>query len=69
MIYLGRAESDGLPLMVGSSDGRSYRGRKCFGVSVFEFRLPGGDSSSRFVGFAKIPGWSDGSEVVGAEEN
>ena len=56
MIYLGRAKSDGLPLMVGSSDGRTYRGKKCFGVSVFDFRLPKEESRSRFVGFAKIPG-------------
>lgn len=56
MIYLGRAKSDGRRLMVGSSDGRTYRGKKCFGVSVFDFRLPKEESRSRFVGFAKIPG-------------
>ncbi len=56
MIYLGRAKADGLPLMVGASDGRTYRGRKCFGVSVFEFRLPGEGSPGRFVGFARVPG-------------
>lgn len=55
MIYLGRAKSDGLPLMVGSSDGRTYRGKKCFGVSVFEFRLPAPGSKSRFLGYARIP--------------
>ena len=56
MIYLGKAKSDGLPLMVGSSDGRTYRGKKCFGVSVFEFRLPAQGSKSKFIGFARIPG-------------
>jgi hypothetical protein len=56
MIYLGRAKSDGRRLMVGSSDGRTYRGKKCFGVSVFDFRLPKEESRSRFVGFAQIPG-------------
>lgn len=60
MIYLGRAKSDGQPLMVGSSDGRTYRGKKCFGVSVFDFRLPKEDSRSRFVGFAKVPGLETG---------
>lgn len=56
MIYLGRAKSDGLRLMVGSSDGRTYRGKKCFGVSVFDFRLPKAGSKSRFIGYAMIPG-------------
>ncbi len=56
MIYLGRAKSDSLRLMVGASDGRTYRGKKCFGVSVFDFRLPKADSKSRFVGYAKVPG-------------
>lgn len=56
MIYLGKAKSDGLPLMVGASDGRTYRGKKCFGVSVFEFKAPAKESKSRFVGYAHIPG-------------
>lgn len=56
MIYLGRAKSDGLRLMVGSSDGRTYRGKKCFGVSVFDFKLPKADAQSRFLGYARIPG-------------
>jgi len=55
MIYLGKAKSDGLPLMVGASDGRTYRGKKCFGVSVFDFRLPAKESKSRFIGYARIP--------------
>lgn len=60
MIFLGYAKSDGLPLMVGSSDGRTYRGKKCFGVSVFDFRLPKEESKSRFVGYARIPGLDSG---------
>lgn len=56
MIYLGKAKSDGLRIMVGSSDGRSYRGKKCFGVSVFDFRLPKEGAKGRFVGYARIPG-------------
>lgn len=56
MIYLGRARLDGLRLMVGSSDGRTYRGKKCYGVSVFDFRLPKAGSKSRFIGYASIPG-------------
>jgi len=60
MIYLGKAKSDGLQLMVGSSDGRTYRGEKCFGVSVFDFCLPAKESKSRFIGYARIPGLSLG---------
>ncbi len=55
MIYLGRAKSDGRQLMVGSSDGRTYRGKKCYGVSVFDFRLPKAGTKSRFIGYASIP--------------
>lgn len=59
MIYLGKAKSDGLPLMFGSSDGRTYRGKKQWGVGVFEFRIPkpSDQTSSRFVGYARIPGY------------
>ncbi len=60
MIYLGKAKSDGLPLMVGASDGRTYRGKKYFGVSVFEFRLPAEESKSTFIGYARIPGLNRG---------
>lgn len=58
MIYLGKAKSDGLPLMFGSSDGRTYRGKKQWGVGVFEFRIPRPTKSSpaRFVGYSRIPG-------------
>lgn len=58
MIYLGKAKSDSQPLMVGASDGRTYRGKKCFGVSVFDFRLPRAESKSRFAGYGPIPGLS-----------
>jgi cell wall-associated NlpC family hydrolase len=61
MIYLGKEKDSGKPIMVGSSDGRTYEGEKQFGVSVFDFKIPrpGGASTSgrnpRFVGYAKIP--------------
>jgi hypothetical protein len=59
MIYLGRAKSDGLPLMVGASDGRSYRGKRQNGVSVFDFTISNSagkeHSSARFIGYAEIP--------------
>ncbi|MGH8093841.1 MAG: C40 family peptidase [Chthoniobacterales bacterium] len=62
MIYLGRARKTGKPIMVGASDGRTYEGKKQFGVSVFDFKTvrPRNDSppasQARFVGYGKIPG-------------
>lgn len=56
MIYLGEAARDGRRLMVGASDGRTYRGEKKYGVSVFDFRMPAAESPSRFIGYARVPG-------------
>lgn len=56
MIYLGTLKSDGLPVMVGASDGRRFRGRKINGVSVFDFKLPSRESKARFVAFGPVPG-------------
>jgi peptidoglycan DL-endopeptidase CwlO len=58
MIYLGKARSDGRRLMVGASDGRTFRGAKKYGVSVFDFVIPKGNGKnpmSRFVGYSEIP--------------
>ena len=63
MIYLGKEKSAGKPVMVGSTDGRSYDGVRRYGVSVFDFKLPSGkpnpgdpDLTARFEGYASIPG-------------
>jgi len=56
MIYLGRKQSNGKPVMVGASSGRYYEGRARHGVSVFDFRMPRRTSSARFVAYAKLPG-------------
>lgn len=55
MIYLGCRKSDGHPVCAGSSDGRSYDGQHMSGVSVFDFKLPGHESPSRFIGYAHLP--------------
>ncbi len=54
MLYLGK-DKNGKRLMVGASNGRTYLGRKIYGVSVFDFVLPGGRSSSKFLGYSCIP--------------
>ena len=63
MIYLGTEKSTGGKIMIGSSDGRTYRGQKRNGVSVFDFRMPKtpaeGDPRSTFIGYARIPGLRD----------
>ena len=63
MVYLGRRKSDGKPVMMGSSDGRTYDGRKGWGVSVFDFKPPGSAAGvaaqartrGRFFGYGRIP--------------
>ena len=63
MIYLGTEKSTKKPVMVGASDGRSYDGVRRSGVSVFDFKMPNGQSNStdpdlvaRFEGYGTIPG-------------
>lgn len=60
MIYLGTEKSTGAKIMIGSSDGRSYRGEKRNGVSVFDFVMPLASAArtprSTFIGYARIPG-------------
>jgi cell wall-associated NlpC family hydrolase len=73
MIYLGKQKGTNKPIMVGSSDGRSYNGERRFGVSVFDFKLPNGtpnksdpDLIARFEGYSSIPGLRDGVYTVQA---
>ncbi|MBA2655994.1 MAG: C40 family peptidase [Tatlockia sp.] len=54
MLYLGK-NLQGEPLMVGASNGRSYKGHQIYGVSVFDFQLPASTSKSKFLGFSCIP--------------
>jgi cell wall-associated NlpC family hydrolase len=63
MIYLGKEKSTNKPVMVGSTDGRSYEGVRRFGVSVFDFKMPSGkpnksdpELTTKFEGYASIPG-------------
>ena len=40
MIYLGREKETNQRIMVGASDGRTYKGESRYGVSVFRFQDP-----------------------------
>ena len=57
MLYLGRAKEDGRHLMIGASEGRTFKGVSRCGVSVFDFRLPrpSRDGSSDFAGYGSPP--------------
>ena len=63
MIYLGTEKAGGAKIMVGASDGRTYRGQKRNGVSVFDFAMPRApiaeEPRSTFIGYARIPGLRD----------
>tara|TARA_R110002096_G_scaffold424053_2_gene631700 strand:- start:1235 stop:1975 length:741 start_codon:yes stop_codon:yes gene_type:complete len=69
MIYLGRLKGDGKGVMFGASDGRHYRGKRINGVSVFDWRVPPPESSSKFVGYGPVPGLIDESDLVDEESS
>ena len=54
MLYLGK-NKDGEPLIMGASNGRTYQGKKIYGVSVFNFQLLNALRKSKFLGYSCIP--------------
>jgi cell wall-associated NlpC family hydrolase len=64
MIYLGKEKRTNQRIMVGSSDGRTYKGQSRFGVSVFDFKVSPRVTPAKseeqlrptFVGYGRIPG-------------
>lgn len=55
-MFLGTEKRTGSPVMIGSSDGRSYQGSARCGFGVFDFKLPRPGSKARFMGFGPPPG-------------
>ena len=55
-MYLGTEKKDGRPVMIGSTDGRSYRGQKANGYGVHDFRVPKAESASKLLGYGTPPG-------------
>jgi peptidoglycan DL-endopeptidase CwlO len=55
-MYLGTEKKDGRPVMIGSTDGRSYRGQKANGYGVHDFRIPKAESASKLLGYGTPPG-------------
>lgn len=73
MLYLGTEKGTKGRVMVGSSDGRSYRGKSRWGVSVFDFMMPRPDPGNpekrvTFAGYARIPGLRDNGAISAKEE-
>ena len=62
-LYLGREKEDGKHVMIGASDGRTYRGVQRDGFGVFELRLPRKGSKSRLLGFGSPVGLLGGSKA------
>jgi cell wall-associated NlpC family hydrolase len=62
MIYLGREKGTNQRIMIGASDGRTYRGESRYGVSVFDFKISPlaktneGRLTPTFVGYGHVPG-------------
>jgi cell wall-associated NlpC family hydrolase len=64
MIYIGRDKATNQRLMVGASEGRTYKGQMRKGVGIFDFKI--GRTASKaskeptavFVGYGRIPGLS-----------
>lgn len=62
MIYLGREKGTNQRVMVGASDGRTYKGESRYGVSVFDFKVARtsktdeGRLTPTFIGYGHIPG-------------
>lgn len=50
-IFLGHEKSGGAAVMIGASDGRTYRGTKREGYGVFDFKLPKPGSKAKFLGY------------------
>ena len=55
-MYLGEEAKDRRPVMINSTDGRSYRGIKANGYGVYDFRLPAEGAKIAFLGYGTPPG-------------
>ncbi len=62
MIYIGREKGTNQRVMIGASDGRTYKGESRYGVSVFDFKVSRtgktdeGRLTPTFIGYGHIPG-------------
>lgn len=57
-MFLGTEKKDHRPVMINSTDGRSYRGVKANGYGIYDFRLPLAGARIAFIGYGTPPGIS-----------
>jgi peptidoglycan DL-endopeptidase CwlO len=50
-MFLGNERKDSLPVMINSTDGRSYRGVRANGYGIYDFRLPSLEGRISFIGY------------------
>lgn len=55
-MFLGTEKRDGRAVIIGSTDGRSYRGQVANGYGVHDFRIPAKESPSMLIGYGTPPG-------------
>jgi hypothetical protein len=55
-LYLGKEDKDSRPVMIGSTNGRTYHGQKANGYGVHDLRVPKADSESKLIGYGTPPG-------------
>ena len=61
MIYIGRDKATNQRLMMGASEGGTYKGQKMSGVGIFDFKLGSAEqkedeeATSVFVGYGRFP--------------
>lgn len=55
-MFLGYEKKDSHPIMLNSSDGRTYRGEKLSGFGVFDFKIPPARHPAKLVGYGTPPG-------------
>lgn len=54
-LYLGKEKSDARQIMIGASEGRSYRGQKRSGFGIVDFIVPTAENPKRIIGFGPVP--------------
>jgi hypothetical protein len=67
-LYLGK-EADGHAIMIGSSEGRSYRHHKINGFGIPDFHVPTGGAATRIVARGPPPPLSNAASPALPESN
>lgn len=55
-MYLGKENRGSRPVMIGSTDGRTYHGQRANGYGVHDLKMPRAESASKLIGYGTPPG-------------